>query len=76
MSLSSEICCAPASTIMIESFVPATTRSSSLVSICSIVGFRVSLPSTVPTRTQPSGPSNGAFEMWSAADAAFTASTS
>ena len=76
MSLSSEIWFAPASTIMTESFVPATTRSSSLSSICWIVGLSVSLPSTVPTRTQPSGPSNGALEMWSAADAAFTARTS
>ncbi len=38
-----------------------------------MVGLSVSLPSTVPTRTQPIGPSNGAFEMCSAADAAFTA---
>ena len=67
---------APASIIMIESRVPATIRSSVLSSICWIVGLRVSSPSTVPTRTQPIGPSNGAFEMVSAADAAFTARTS
>ncbi len=76
MSFSSVIWFAPASSIMTESFVPATTRSSSLSSICWIVGFKVSFPSTVPTRTQPIGPSNGALETWSAAEAAFTARTS
>ena len=67
---------APASIIMIESRVPATIKSSVLSSICWIVGLSVSSPSTVPTRTQPMGPSNGASEIVSAADAAFTARTS
>mgnify|MGYP001619015332 CR=1 FL=1 len=67
---------APASIIITASRVPATTRSSSLFVICVIVGFRVRVPSTVPTRTQPIGPPNGAGEIASAADAAFTARTS
>src|SRR6266446_1937591 len=69
MRKSSVTSCAPASIIMIESRVPATTRSSLLSSICWIVGLSVSSPSTVPTRTQPIGPSNGASESVSAAEA-------
>jgi hypothetical protein len=42
---------APTSIMLTKCLVPATTRSMSLYSSCSTVGFRTSLPSTRPTRT-------------------------
>src|SRR5438552_1178499 len=43
---------------------------------CSLVGLTTNWPSTWPTRTAPTGPSNGMPERQSAAEAPFTASTS
>src|SRR5918993_657688 len=61
---------APASTIVIASFVPATTRSRSLSAIWSYVGLRTKSPSSVlPTRTAPIGPSKGMSDIASAAEA-------
>ena len=60
---------APASTIMMPSLVPATTRSSLLLSICSYVGFTTNSPSMYPIRVALMGPWKGISEMLSAADA-------
>ena len=72
----SEISPAPPSTIMMESFVPLTTTSTSENSSCWKVGFRIHFPSTRPTRTPASGPANGIFEEASANEAATIPSTS
>ena len=61
---------APASTIMIASRVPETTRSSSDSSSWLYVGLTTNSPSMRPTRTAPTGPRNGISLMVSAADAA------
>ncbi len=61
---------APASTIMIASRVPETTRSSSESASCEMVGLTTNSPSMRPMRTAPMGPWNGISEIVSAADAA------
>jgi hypothetical protein len=48
--------CASDSTIIRASWVPATTRSRSVVFICSSVGLSVSVPSMMPTARRRSGP--------------------
>ena len=61
---------APASTIVRPSLVPTTMRSSSEPSsISGSVGLTTSSPSTIPTRTPPTGPRKGSGEIWSAAEA-------
>ena len=50
---------APASTIMMASFVPATVRFIRDCSLCSKVGLTINWPSIMPTRTDPVGPSHG-----------------
>ncbi len=72
---------APASIIMMStspaSFCrPATTSSNVDSSSWSYVGFITHWPSTYASRTQPTGPSNGISDTPSAAEAAFTPSTS
>ena len=65
------------STISTASCVPATTRSSLLSFISSIVGLRTySLSAEKPTRAPPIGPMNGAPESVSAAEAATIATMS
>ena len=59
-----------ASTMVMCSAVPATTRLRSLVSSCAGVGLSTGVPSTSPTRTAPVGPSHGSGLTWSAALAA------
>ena len=54
---------APASTMLIASFVPATVRSISLSSTCSVVGLITNSPFTLPTLTAATGPSNGISEI-------------
>ena len=67
---------APASTMSTASSVPAIT-SSSVDTVCSaVVGLTTNRPSTCPTRTAPTGPSNGMPDRQSAADAPFIARTS
>jgi hypothetical protein len=61
---------APASTIMIASRVPETTRSSSDSASWLNVGLTTNSPSIRPTRTAPIGPWNGISLIVSAADAA------
>ena len=62
---------APASTMVMASGVPHTTRSS--VESCSStsVGFSSSWPSMRPMRTAPTGPMKGSGDSISAADAPF-----
>ena len=64
---------APASTIRTASSVPDTTRSMSAVSSASSVGLTTKLPSTLPTRTAPTGIGKGMLETISAAEAPFMA---
>ena len=66
--VSSGTSCAPASTIMIASFVPETTRCIVLASLCSKDGFTMNCPSTIPMRTEPVGPSHGISEIASATE--------
>ena len=61
---------APASTIMIASRVPETTRSSSDSASWLVVGLTTNSPSMRPTRTAATGPGNGISLIVSAADAA------
>ena len=70
-SVSSSISSAPASTMVMASGVPQTTRSS--VESCSStsVGFSSSWPSMRPMRTAPTGPMKGSGDSISAADAPF-----
>ncbi len=67
---------APASTIRTASSVAAMTRSSGERSCSLRVGLATNRPSTCPTRTAPTGPSNGIPLRHRAADAPFMASTS
>ncbi len=67
---------APPSTITIESREPDTVRSTSENSSCWKVGLRIQAPSTRPTRTAAIGPFQGTLDIWSAAEAAVTPSTS
>ena len=60
----------PASTIMMASRVPETTRSSSDSASWLKVGLRTNSPSIRPTRTAPTGPWNGISLIDRAADAA------
>ena len=70
----SETSDAPASTMRIASSVPATIRSSSVVSRrSSSRGLTTKLPSTLPMRTAPTGVGIGMSETMSAADAPFMA---
>ena len=62
----SEMMFAPASTIMIASFVPARLRWSLLFSRSAGVGLMIYLPSTYPTTTDAVGPAKGMSEMLSA----------
>ncbi len=55
---------APPSTIMIESFEPATTSSMSLYSSCWNVGLSTQLSCMRPTRTAAIGPCNGIFDAF------------
>ncbi len=64
----SETSFAPASTIIIASFVPDTVRCRRLFSRCSLVGFIMNSPSTRPTLTEPVGPIKGASLIDSAID--------
>ena len=57
--VSSDTSRAPASTIITESSVAATTRSSVLRSRSAKGGFTTSRPSMCPMRTAPKGPRNG-----------------
>ncbi len=76
--VSSDTSRAPASTIVIASRVPATTRSRSVSFSSSHTsgGFTTRRPSRNPMRTAPTGPPKGIEEIDSAADAPMTASTS
>ena len=67
---------APASTMRTASSVPAITTSSVEAVRCSVVGLTTNWPSIWPTRTAPTGPSNGMPDRQSAAEAPFIASTS
>ena len=49
--------------MQIASLVPATVKCSSLTSFCSAVGLITNLPSTKPTITPATGPSNGIFDI-------------
>ena len=60
----------PASTIMMASRVPETTRSSSDSASCEMVGLRTNSPPIRPTRTAAIGPWNGISLIVRAADAA------
>ena len=75
MSLS-ETSFAPASTIMIASLVPATVKSISDFILCSYVGLMISSPSTLPTFTDPVGPSQGMSDVARATDEPIIAATS
>ena len=75
MSLS-ETSFAPASTIMIASLVPATVKSMSDFILCSYVGLMISSPSTLPTFTDPVGPSQGMSDVARATDEPIIAATS
>ena len=59
---------APASTIMIASFVPDTTRCILLCSLCASDGLTTNCPSTMPISTDPVGPSQGISDIASATD--------
>src|SRR5438876_1029119 len=74
--VSSDTSLAPDSTIKTASSVPAMTSSSDDSTCSAVVGLAISLPSTMPTRTAPTGPPNGIPARQSAADAPFRASTS
>ncbi len=67
---------APASTIMMASLVPATTRLRSLTSLLSNVGLMTNSPSTNPTETAPIGPSKGMSEIDRAIEEPIIATTS
>ena len=54
---------APASTMLIAYFVPATVKSISDTSSSSGVGLIINSPLTLPTLTPAIGPSNGTFEI-------------
>ena len=69
-------CLAPASTITMPSFVPATIRSSRLSLRSAYVGLMTNWPLIRPTRTPATVFSNGSSEMASAAEAPVIASTS
>ena len=60
---SSDTSFAPDSTMLIAFFVPATVKSISDCSCCSIVGFNTYSPLTRPTCTPAIGPSNGISEI-------------
>ncbi len=60
---------APASTIMMASFVPATTKLMELRLASSMVGFTMYSPLTKPTLTPAIGPEKGIFEIERAAEA-------
>ena len=64
------------STIRTASCVPATTKSSDVSSICSIVGFNTYSPFIKPTRAPPIGPWNGTPEIVKAAETATRATIS
>ena len=66
---SSEICSAPASTIVMASAVPQTIRSSVESTMSGMVGLTTSSPSMRPTRTAPIGPKKGSGDSTRAADA-------
>ena len=74
--VSSATSLAPDSTIKTASSVPAMTSSSDDSACSPVVGLAMSLPSTMPTRTAPTGPSNGMPARQSAAEAPFMARTS
>ena len=71
--VSSDTSRAPASTIITESSVAATTRSSVLRSRSAKGGFTTRRPSICPMRTAPNGPRNGSPATSTAADAPFIA---
>ena len=60
---------APASTMMVFSGVPATTRSRSPSATSRYVGIKMNLPSFMPMRTAAIGPLHGMSEIASAHDA-------
>ena len=74
--ISSDSSLASDSTISTASWVPATTRSSWLSFISSMVGLSTYSLLTKPTRAPPIGPMKGAPESVSAADAATIATMS
>ena len=61
-------CLAPASTIQIASLVPATVKFNVDFSDCSTDGLITYSPSTFPTITPDTGPSNGMSEIPNAND--------
>ena len=67
---------ASASTIMIASLVPATTRFKSPLASSSHVGCTINSPSTRPIRTEATGPSKGTSDRVSAALPAIVPSVS
>ena len=66
--VSSDTSWAPASTIIIASFVPDTTKCISLFSLCSALGFTTNSPSTKPIQTDPVGPLKGMSDIDNATD--------
>ena len=54
---------APASTIIMASFVPDKERCNLDFSLCSLSGLMTYLPSTKPTTTEPVGPAKGISEI-------------
>ena len=58
----------PASTIIIASLVPDTTRWRELFSLCSAVGLTTNAPSTNPIKTDPVGPLKGISDIDKAID--------
>ena len=68
ISSSSEICSAPASTMVMASGVPQTIRSSVDSLRSGSVGLTARLPSIRPMRTAPTGPRNGIGDSMSAAE--------
>ncbi len=73
---SSRISSALPSTMVMESWSPEITMSTSLLSSCWNVGFNSHSPSTRPTRTPATGPSHGTRDTESASDAAVSPKTS
>ena len=73
---SSVTSCAPASTIITASALPAMIRSSVLALRCANVGLMTYAPSTKPTRTPAIVFWNGISDSASAQPAPVTASTS
>ena len=67
---------APASTMLIAPFLPATVRSKSDFFLSSSFGFTTSFPSTFPTMQAPTGPSNGMSEIPRAIEAPIVVSGS